>query len=235
EKKRKEDEKLAAAEAKRLEADAKKLEEEQKKEAARLAAEAAKNPQGSQPSEPGRRVIRPGETPPPSQQPVAATTPPPSNTTPPPSGTTPPPSSGTTAATQPKTVAPGAYLGGKAGGGAMIPAATAEDAKADPRFSASALVEDARVKVVAVTDKYPYFGIANNGCGQGKHFVMAELLSPFDGMPQGIPVVLRIEDVTLGPARMGSNLAFSGLRRAGKGQDGTFVYCGRGTAFPVRR
>ena len=62
-----------------------------------------------------------------------------------------------------------------------------------------------------------------------------ELLSPFDGMPAGTTLVLRIEDVTLGPARPGASLAFSGLRRAGKAPDGTFVYCGRGTAFPVRR
>ena len=91
------------------------------------------------------------------------------------------------------------------------------------------------MKVISVTDKFPYYGIANNGCGSGKSFVMSELISPFDGLPSGIPVVLRIEDPTLGPARAGSNLAFSGLRRAGKAPDGTFVYCGKGTAFPVRR
>jgi hypothetical protein len=50
-----------------------------------------------------------------------------------------------------------------------------------------------------------------------------------------VTVVLRVEDPTLGPARAGASLAFSGLKRAGKGQDGTFVYCGKGTAFPVRK
>jgi hypothetical protein len=188
-------------------------------------------------------VVRPGETPPPSSQPVAANTTQPSGS---PSGSQPAPygantagKPGTTTAppagTQPKGQAPDAYLGGKAGVGAMIPARTLDEAKTDPRFAAAGLVEDARVKIISVGDKYPYYGIAQNGCSSGKSFVMAELISPFDGLPSGIPVVLRIDDATLGPARPGSSLAFSGLRRAGKGQDGTFVYCGKGTAFPVRR
>ena len=110
-----------------------------------------------------------------------------------------------------------------------------DDARKDPRFVPAGLVEDARVKVVSVAEKYPYYGIANNGCAAGKHFVTAELISPFDGNAVGLPVVLRIEDPNLGPAKVGSYLAFSGLRRAGKSPDGTFVYCGKGTAFPVRR
>ena len=56
------------------------------------------------------------------------------------------------------------------------------------------MVEDARVKVVSVTDKFPYYGIADNGCTSGRSFVTAELISPFDGLPVGVPVVLRIED-----------------------------------------
>jgi hypothetical protein len=127
-----------------------------------------------------------------------------------------------------------AYLGGK-GAASLVPAASADEAKRDPRFVPAAVVEDARVRVISLTDSYPYFGIANNGCTAGRSFVTAELLAPFDGLPQGLPVVLRIEDPNLGPARAGSFLAFSGLRRAGKGPDGTFVYCGKGTAFPVRR
>jgi hypothetical protein len=127
------------------------------------------------------------------------------------------------------------YLGGKAAVGGLIPAANAEEAKKDPRFAAAAMVEDARVKVVSVAEKFPYYGIANNGCTSGRSFVTAELLAPFDGLPVGVPVVLRIEDPNLGPARAGSFLAFSGLRRAGKAPDGVFVYCGKGTAFPVRR
>ena len=102
-------------------------------------------------------------------------------------------------------------------------------------LAAGAMVEDARVKVVSVAEKFPYYGISNNGCTSGRSFVTAELVSPFDGLPVGVPVVLRIEDPNLGPARAGSFLAFSGLRRAGKAPDGTFVYCGKGTAFPVRR
>lgn len=118
--------------------------------------------------------------------------------------------------------------------GGLMPAANVEEAKKDPRFAAAPMVEDARVKVVGVSEKFPYFGIPNNGCSAGRNFVNAELVSPFDGLPVGVPLVLRIEDATLGPARAGSFLAFSGLRRAGKAPDGTFVYCGKGTAFPVR-
>jgi len=207
----------------------KKMDEAQKKEAARLAAEAAKQP----PQEVStRRVVKPGDAPPPAQTPVAATT----TTTPPPANT-PAPATNTPAATGTTATATSAnsYLGGKAAVGGLIPAASAEEAKTDPRFAAGALVEDARVKVVSVADKYPYFGIANNGCSSGRSFVTAELISPFDGLTVGVPVVLRIEDPNLGPARAGSFLAFSGLRRAGKAPDGTFVYCGKGTAFPVRR
>ncbi|MEW5743093.1 MAG: hypothetical protein AB1938_29525, partial [Myxococcota bacterium] len=146
----------------------------------------------------------------------------------------PSPSPGAAAPTQATATSAGAYLGAKAAGG-LMPARSLEEAKADPRFREGALVEDARVKVVSVADKFPYYGIANNGCSSGRSFVMAELLAPFDGLSAGIPVVLRIDDPTLGPARAGVSLAFSGLRRAGKAPDGTFVYCGRGTAFPVRR
>ena len=107
-----------------------------------------------------------------------------------------------------------------------------EEAVGDPRFKSSAMIEDAKVKIVSVTGGYPYFGIPQNGCSSGKSFVMSELIGPFDGMPAGTPVVLRIENDAA--ARAGSFLAFNGLRRAGKGKDGTFVYCGKGTAFPVR-
>ncbi|MEW6434934.1 MAG: hypothetical protein AB1730_25820, partial [Myxococcota bacterium] len=197
---------------------------------ARLAAEAAKNPGGAQPEGQGatRRVIRGGETPPPATS-VAATTPPPTAPSP---ATTPSPGAAPTQAT---ATSAGAYLGAKASAGGLLPARSLDEAKADPRFREGALVEDAKVKVVSVAEKFPYYGIANNGCTPGRSYVMSELLAPFDGLPAGVPIVLRIEDPTLGPARAGSSLAFSGLRRAGKAPDGTFVYCGRGTAFPVRR
>ena len=119
--------------------------------------------------------------------------------------------------------------------GILIPAKSADDAKSDPRFAAAAIVEDAKVKVVSVEERFPFFGIPSNGCSAGRAYVVSELLSPFDGLPAGIPVVLRVEDPALGPARAGSMLAFSGLKRAGKSPDGTFVYCGKGTAFPVRK
>ena len=108
-----------------------------------------------------------------------------------------------------------------------------DEAKQDPRFRTAAMVEDAQVKVVSVSGGYPYFGIPENGCSQGKHFVTGELTAPFDGLTAGTPVVLRIDET--GSSRAGTTLAYSGLRRAGKGKDGTFVYCGRGTALPVRR
>ena len=82
---------------------------------------------------------------------------------------------------------------------------------------------------------YPFFGIPSNGCSAGRAYIKSELLAPFDGLPAGVAIVLRVEDPTLGPARVGSSLAFSGLKRAGKAPDGTFVYCGKGTAFPVRK
>ncbi len=115
----------------------------------------------------------------------------------------------------------------------MIPASSQAEAQQDPRFRMLAVVEDAQVKVTAVSGGFPYFSILDNGCAAGKVFVTAELLNSFDGMPAGTPVVLRLEDAN-GPARAGASLAFSGLRRAGKSKEGTFVYCGKGTAFPLR-
>jgi hypothetical protein len=116
----------------------------------------------------------------------------------------------------------------------LTPAKTPDEAKSDPRFVSGAIVEDARVKVKSVDQRFPYYGISSNGCSAGRVYVFADLLNPFDGFAAGTQVVLRIEDPTLGPAVGGAKLAFSGLRRAGKSPDGTFVYCGRGTAFPVK-
>ena len=116
----------------------------------------------------------------------------------------------------------------------LIPASSLAEAQKDPRFRSQVVAEDARVKVVSVSGGFPYFGILDNGCAAGKVFVTAELLSAFDGAPAGSRVVLRIENAKLGPARKGASLAFSGLRRAGKGNDGTFVYCSRGTASPIK-
>lgn len=113
-----------------------------------------------------------------------------------------------------------------------MPANTIDEAKRDPRFQSAAVDGDARVKIVSVARGYPYFGISDNGCGPGKHFVTAELLAPFDGLPAGTPVVLRTADAG---ARAGATLALDGLRRAGKGRDGTFVYCGAAAASPVSR
>jgi hypothetical protein len=115
-----------------------------------------------------------------------------------------------------------------------LPAKSYDQARADPRFVRMALQDDARVRIFRTLDAYPYYGITNNGCSQGKHFFEAELLSPVDGLAAGTRVVLRIEDVTLGPTSTGATLAFSGMRRAGKGPDGTWVYCGRGSAFQIR-
>jgi len=113
----------------------------------------------------------------------------------------------------------------------------AEPARAvEPRpTSGGGVVEEARVKVMAVTNSFDYAPLPNNGCSSGRSYVVAELASTFDGLSSGVPVVLRIEDPTLGPARSGAMLAFTGLRRAGKGQDGTPVYCGKGSAFPLKK
>ncbi len=114
------------------------------------------------------------------------------------------------------------------------PASTLDEAKQDPRFVRRSPDSDARVRVMGVLEGYPYFGIPNNGCGSGKHYVTADLLSPFDDMPAGTSIVLRLEDMSLGPTTQGATLAYSGLKRAGKGPDGTPVYCGRGSAFKTR-
>ena len=66
------------------------------------------------------------------------------------------------------------YLGGASG------IAYTDDAQRDPRFVPSAMADDARVKVSSLADKFPYYGITNNGCSAGKNFVNAELLSPFE-------------------------------------------------------
>lgn len=115
------------------------------------------------------------------------------------------------------------------------PARSLDEAKQDPRFVKLALQDDARVRVTRMLEGFPYYGIPNNGCSAGKHFLNAELLAPFDDLPAGTNIVLRIEDATIGPAQPGASLAFSSLRRAGKGPDGTPVYCGRGTAFQIRQ
>jgi hypothetical protein len=112
------------------------------------------------------------------------------------------------------------------------PARTAEEALADPRFRAASVVEDAQLKIAAVAPSYAYLNIPGNGCTAGKGFVTGSLLAGFDGMAAGANVVLQVSDASA--AKAGASLAFSGLRRAGKAQDGTFVYCGKGTAFPVR-
>ncbi|MHB8873483.1 MAG: hypothetical protein ACYC8T_07330 [Myxococcaceae bacterium] len=122
-----------------------------------------------------------------------------------------------------------------AGGSPRRPANTLDEAKADPRFRFGAIIEDAKVRVVGVSDRYPYFGIPENGCSAGKNFATAELLARFDGQAPGTSVVLRLENPSPGSTAPGATMAFPLLRRAGKGKDGTFVYCGKGTAFPVRR
>jgi hypothetical protein len=109
-----------------------------------------------------------------------------------------------------------------------------EEARKDVRFTAAAMKAAAPVKVLTLIDRYSFYGISNNGCGLGKTYVSAELVSPFDGMPAGTPIVVRIKDSTLGPSLAGSTVAFSGLRRAGKAPDGTFVYCGTGAVANVR-
>jgi hypothetical protein len=109
-----------------------------------------------------------------------------------------------------------------------------DEAKQDPRFVRRSVEADARVRITRTLDGYPYYGIPDNGCSQGKNFFTAELLANFDELPAGTTIVLRIEDATIGPASTGSTLAFSGMRRAGKGPDGTPVYCGRGSAFQIR-
>ncbi len=114
-----------------------------------------------------------------------------------------------------------------------VPAGSLEEAKLDPRFARHTPDSDARVRVRELLEGYPYFGIPQNGCGAGKNFVAVDLLAPFDDMPAGTSVVLRIEDLTLGPTVKGGTFAYSGLRRAGKGPDGTPVYCGRGSAFKI--
>jgi hypothetical protein len=128
-----------------------------------------------------------------------------------------------------------AYLELRQGPGAAAPVSSVEEAKGDPRFHPEAPPEEARARVARVAAQYPYFGIPHNGCGRGPSFLTGELLAPFDGLPVGSAIVLRLEDPSQGSALEGDSLAFSGLRRAGKGPDGTWVYCGRGPALPLPR
>ena len=134
----------------------------------------------------------------------------------------------TTAAATPAAVPAGT-------GSVPRPAASLDDAKKDPRFQAGDVSGEAKVKVAGLAEKFPYYGIPNNGCGLRKFYVSAELVAPFDGMDFATPVVIGIQDATLGPSRAGAVLGYTGLRRAGKAPDGTMVYCGTGAANPVRR
>ncbi|MDP1829372.1 MAG: hypothetical protein Q8L48_39265 [Archangium sp.] len=84
------------------------------------------------------------------------------------------------------------------------------------------------VKVVSLRFSYPYFGEPGNTCQRGNVFVHAVADSQ-------TPVVVRLVDSSgLTP---GSEAVLHDVRRAGKGRDGTAVYCaaGRllGAAAPV--
>ncbi len=164
----------------------------------------------------GRRVLKPTEqVEQPSETVAVAPSPPPEKSAP--------------------TVAANAYLGAQGGVSGSQSASSINEAQKDPRFVPASLVEDARVKIGSLADTFTFFSIPKHGCLEGHSFVMGSLVSPFDGLAAGSPVVLRLADPSLGPAKAGNSMAFSGLRRAGKAADGTFVYCGKGTAFPVRR
>ncbi len=104
----------------------------------------------------------------------------------------------------------------------------------DERSLPAGLGEPARLKVASLADTFAFEALANSGCPEAKRFVVGELLASFDGLTAGTRVVLRVDDSAEAPARAGSSLAFSGLRRAGKSPDGTFVYCGRTPGVPVR-
>ena len=43
----------------------------------------------------------------------------------------------------------------------------AEEARQDTRFKAGAIAEDAKVKITQMDDRFPFFGIPNNGCSAG--------------------------------------------------------------------
>ena len=193
------------AEEKKAAADKKKQEAEDKK---RAAAEEKKRKEDEKKSADEKKTADASAATPNQTPPVAETPPPP------------PPA---------KEAAP------SGAGSKRVAARSMEEAKSDPKFVRMSMQDDARVKITMTRSSYPYYGIPDNGCSSGPNFLDAELLTPFDGFAAGTPVVLRIEDVTIGPATPGASLAMSGLRRAGKGPDGTFVYCGRGTAFQIRR
>ncbi|HYX90613.1 MAG TPA: hypothetical protein VE782_03575, partial [Myxococcaceae bacterium] len=137
----------------------------------------------------------------------------------------------------PLTVAPQPASGtlSAAAAPAVASGSTLSEPQADPWFKPRSLGEEAQVKVLSVAGEYPYFAIHDSGCGAGKRYLHAELLGGFDGLPAGTAVVLRVEDAALGVAGTGATLAFSGLRRAGKTRDGTYVYCAAATPTPARR
>ncbi|MBI5543365.1 MAG: hypothetical protein HY901_05720, partial [Deltaproteobacteria bacterium] len=94
--------------------------------------------------------------------------------------------------------------------------------------------EDAKAAVEAIAKEISLSVLSDNGCPNNGDYVTVKLLAPFDGLDKDARVILRIQNLSLGPTRPGANLAFSGLRRLGRTPDGTFVYCGRGQAFPYK-
>jgi NADH dehydrogenase [ubiquinone] 1 alpha subcomplex assembly factor 7 len=198
-------ERQAELDQKRLDAEAKRLEEEEARQTGRLAAEQKKIQDAAGPAPAKTRRVLQ-----PGQAPAPQTT---------------------AAAANPAGASPAAASPAAASPAVASPTA----ASTDPRMRAGSLVEDAQLKVASIAASYAYADIPTNGCSQGTSFVMGQLVGPFDGMPPGTHVVLRIEDPSLGPVRAGGALAFSGLRRAGKAADGTYVYCGKGVAFPIHR
>jgi hypothetical protein len=85
------------------------------------------------------------------------------------------------------------------------------------------------VTVVSLDFSYPYYGEPGNTCQRGSVYVrgVADLR---DGTPK-FPVVVRMVDSAgLTP---GSDAVLEDVRVAGKGRDGTAVYCAAGRANPA--
>jgi hypothetical protein len=74
------------------------------------------------------------------------------------------------------------------------------------------------VKVVSLKFSYPYYGEPGNTCQRGNVYVHA--------VANSVPVVVRMVDSAgLTP---GTEAVLDGVRLAGKGRDGTVVYCAGG-------
>lgn len=97
----------------------------------------------------------------------------------------------------------------------------------DARFAPAEISEQAQVKVASYETAFAYSVIPENGCKEAKSFWLGTLLSPYDGLEAGAKIVLQAEAAAPKKLKGDAEVKAGGLRRAGKAEDGTYVYCGK--------